>query len=82
MVQLYALAQGRQPAARGQHVRGDMRKRLLTLSLVKPRQNAEAILKTYELLVYDDRHYITTLFCKNMLRVATLGQSCPHYIKG
>lgn len=24
MVQLYALAQGRQPAARGQHVRGDI----------------------------------------------------------
>jgi hypothetical protein len=59
-----------------------MGKRILTPPLVKPRQSAEAIFKTYELLIYGDRHYIATSFCKNVLRVTTLGRSCPHHIKG
>jgi hypothetical protein len=46
----------------------EMRKCLLTLSLAKPRQNAEAILKTYELIIYGDTHYITNSFCKNVLK--------------
>jgi len=32
---------------------------LLTLFLTKPRQNAEAIYKMYELHIYGDIHYIT-----------------------
>lgn len=39
-------------------------KSLLTLPLVKPRQNAEATLKTYDLLIYDDKHYILLHFVK------------------
>jgi hypothetical protein len=45
-------------------------KSLLTLSLAKPRYNAEAILKTYALFVYGDIQYITNLFCKNVLKIA------------
>lgn len=36
----------------------DITKRLLTPSLAKPRQNAEAVLKTYELFVYEDTHRV------------------------
>jgi hypothetical protein len=35
-------------------VENEIRKRLLVLSLAKPRENAEAVLKTTELFVYDD----------------------------
>jgi hypothetical protein len=36
----------------------EIKKRLLALSLAKPRENAEAILKTNELVIYDDiLHY-------------------------
>jgi hypothetical protein len=34
-------------------VETEIRKRLLALSLAKPRENAEAILKTNELFIYD-----------------------------
>ena len=46
----------------------EMRKRLLTLSLAKPRQNIEAILKSYKLIIYGDIHYITNSFCKTVLK--------------
>jgi hypothetical protein len=36
--------------------------------LGKPIYNAEAVLKTYELFIYGDVHYITNLCCKNVLR--------------
>ena len=45
-----------------------MRKRLLTLPLAKLKQNAEEILKIYELFIYGDIHFITTHFveiCQN-----------------
>jgi hypothetical protein len=38
-----------------------MRKRLLSLSPIKPRKNAEEIFKTYELFVYGDIHYWLSL---------------------
>jgi hypothetical protein len=38
--------------------------------LAKPRQNAEAILKTYELFIYGDIHSITEKFCKTALKGA------------
>jgi hypothetical protein len=34
-----------------------MRKLILTISLTKPRYNAEEILRTYERLNYGDMHY-------------------------
>jgi hypothetical protein len=45
-----------------------IRKCLLTLPLAKPRQNTEAILKIYELLIYGDIHCITDKFCKSALK--------------
>jgi len=83
MAQLYALAQCRQPAAGRQHGRGDIlnEKTSFNPSPGKAMTERREILKTYELLIYEDRHYITTSFCRNMLRVTTLGQSCPHHIK-
>jgi hypothetical protein len=47
-------------------------KGLLALSLAKLRYNTEAILKTYELFIYGDTHYITNPFCKNALKIVTL----------
>jgi len=35
-------------------------KRLLTFSLAKPRENAEVMLKQYELCIYGDMHKVTT----------------------
>jgi hypothetical protein len=40
-------------------------------SLAKLRQNIEEILKTDE-LIYGDIHYIINVFCKNVLKLATL----------
>jgi len=40
-----------------------------TLCLSKPRQYAEAVLQTYELLTYGDIHYIITSFCENVLTI-------------
>jgi hypothetical protein len=45
-----------------------MRKRLLTLPLAKPKQNAEEILKIHELFIYGDIHFIASHFveiCQN-----------------
>jgi hypothetical protein len=45
---------------------GHIGKSILNLSLAKLRWTTQAILKTYELFVYRDIHYITNLFCKNL----------------
>jgi hypothetical protein len=37
----------------------EMRKRLPTLPLARPRYNAETVLKTYEMFIYGDIRYIT-----------------------
>jgi hypothetical protein len=47
-----------------------MRKHLLTVYMAKPRHNAEAILKTYEVFIYR-QHYSTNLFRKNVQKIAT-----------
>jgi len=41
-----------------------MRKYFVTHSNARPAQNAKAILKTYELFIYRDVHYIPHSFCK------------------
>jgi hypothetical protein len=53
--------------------RGDseMRKSLLTLSLANPRQNGEAILKSYKLFIYGDMHYSIHSPCKNAVKITT-----------
>jgi hypothetical protein len=49
-----------------------LRKRLLALPLAKPKYNTErSSLKTYELFIIGDIHYITDLFCRNVLNIAT-----------
>lgn len=48
-----------------------VRKRRLTLSLTKLRQNAEKILKTYELYIYGYVHYIAIVVCKNVRKITT-----------
>lgn len=48
-----------------------MRKRLLTLSLAKPKQNAEEILQSYELFLYAVTRCTAIVFGKNLLQVAT-----------
>lgn len=45
-----------------------MRERILTIYLANPRQNAEIVLKIYELFAYGDIFYVTISFCKNMLK--------------
>jgi len=42
----------------------EMKSRILTLSLIKLRYNFGKSLKTSELFVYGNVHYITYLFCK------------------
>jgi hypothetical protein len=42
------------------------------LSLTKPGENTEAILKTCELIIYGTVHCITDSFCENVLKVSTL----------
>jgi hypothetical protein len=48
-----------------------MRKHPLTLSLTKPREKAEAVLKTSEMSVYADITYIDNLVCENVLKMAS-----------
>jgi len=48
-----------------------MRKRLLTLFLVKPRQSAEESLENYELFIYGDLYQIINSFCKYVAKIAT-----------
>jgi len=50
--------------------KGLKEKPTLTISLAKPRQNAKAVFKPYELFVYGDIHYITHTFCENVLKIA------------
>ena len=40
------------------------KKRILTLSLAKPRHNAEVILRNCKLFIYIDASYINNSFCK------------------
>jgi hypothetical protein len=49
----------------------EMRKCLLILILAKLRQNAEAVLKTYALFIYETKH-VTYSLCKHVLKIATL----------
>jgi lysyl-tRNA synthetase class II len=42
----------------------------LTSPLAKPRQNAKAVFKIYELFVYGYTYYITHTFCENVLKIA------------
>jgi hypothetical protein len=77
-----------QPVARGKHVIRDnelsalpaetfeMRKHLLTLALLKPRKNAEAILKSYRLFIYGDVSCTVINFVKicQKLRSLSLGE--------
>ena len=48
-----------------------MRKRLLTLSLIELRSNANAILKIHKLFIYGDKQYFTNLLRKNVQKIAT-----------
>jgi len=48
-----------------------MRKHPLTASLTKPREKAEAVLKTSEMFVYADITYIVNLVCENVLKMAS-----------
>jgi hypothetical protein len=43
------------------------RKLLVSLSLAEPRENAEAVLTSYELFIYVNIHYITNSL-KNILK--------------
>jgi hypothetical protein len=45
--------------------------RLLAFFLAKPTQNAELILKTREIFICGDMHYITNSFHKNLLKIVT-----------
>jgi hypothetical protein len=54
----------------------EIKKGLLNLYLTKPRQNSKATLKTNELCIDRDIHYIHNSFCKNMLKIANLRQGC------
>jgi len=44
----------------------------IILSLTKPGENTEAILKTYELIIYGNVQYIANSLCENVLKVSTL----------
>jgi hypothetical protein len=46
----------------------EIRKRLLALSLAKPREN---VFKTYDLFIYGDIQSIATTVCKILLKIAT-----------
>jgi hypothetical protein len=48
-----------------------MREHPLTLSLTKPREKAEAVLKTSEMSVYADITYIDNLVCEKVLKMAS-----------
>jgi len=49
----------------------EMKKRLLTLLLAKPKQNAEEILKSYEPFLYGVTRCISNVFSTNVLQVET-----------
>jgi hypothetical protein len=54
----------------------ETRKRILTLSQTKHGKDDEEILKTYELFVGGDVHYITKPFCSNVLKLLHPGVAC------
>jgi hypothetical protein len=47
----------------------EVRKRLSTLSLAKPRYNSEAVLNTSRLFMYGDTYDAAKSFCKPVLNV-------------
>jgi hypothetical protein len=47
-----------------------MGKLLFTISLGKPRYEAETILKTYDLFIYIDTYYITNQYGRNVPEIA------------
>jgi len=49
----------------------DTIKRFLTFSLTKPIENAEVMLKQYELCIYGDMHTVTKFILLNVLKTAT-----------
>jgi len=49
----------------------EIRKYILNFSLAKPKENAEAVLKSCELFIYGDASYISNSFCNNVLKIAT-----------
>jgi hypothetical protein len=49
----------------------EMRKHLFNLSLAEPKLNAKAVLKMCELFIYREIHFVTNLFCKNVLKIVT-----------
>jgi hypothetical protein len=59
----------------------EMRKRLLTVSLAKPRYIPESILRIYEQFIGGDMHYINGSFLKNVLKIDTVAQvlNCMFY---
>ena len=49
-----------------------MGKCLLTCSLIKPRENTEAVLKTYDVFIFGDILYISNVLCKTVPNIDTL----------
>jgi hypothetical protein len=45
-----------------------MGKCFLICSLVKPREKTEADMRTYDVFIYGDIHYITNVLCKSVLK--------------
>jgi len=56
----------------------EMGKCLLTLSLAKPRYNAKAAFKTYELFIYEDVPCTTSSLCNSVLK-CTLKPGCEFH---
>jgi hypothetical protein len=56
----------------------EMRKRILTLFLAKPRYNIEAISKICKLIIYGDIQYIANSFCKTDKNSDTLAYVVNH----
>jgi hypothetical protein len=44
----------------------EIRKRLFTLYLAKPKKTTETILKVYEMFIYGDIHNINNVFCESV----------------
>ena len=57
-----------------------MRKRFfVNLPLAQPRQNAQVSLKTYEIFIYGDVHYVTNSNCKKVPTQRHLSLGCELY---
>jgi len=48
-----------------------MRKCFLNISLAKPRQKVEEVLKTHELFIYESIYYTPNSFLKYVMNIAT-----------